>query len=245
MTPDPVALRVAIADDEPLARARLRYLLDKVAGDGVVISFEAADVNALLDAAAETPVDLLFLDIEMPGGGGFSALRRWPGPRPHVVFVTAYQEHGVKAFDTRALDYLLKPVVAARLQETLNRAKDALRAQRQQREPQQSRQHIQLMIGRRRHLVPVEEIDLVVARGNYLELHADGRKFVLLRALHEFHASLNSTEFIRVHRSAVIRRAAIQSIKAAGSGRYFLGLRNGIELCTGRSYRAVARTLLD
>lgn len=235
-------LQVAIVDDEPLARARLKRLLAKAGGVNVV--FECGDVDALLEEAVRTPVELVFLDIEMPGGDGFSALRRWPGVRPQIAFVTAYEEHGVKAFDSRALDYLLKPVSAARLQETLDRANEVLAAAREKAGAVSRAPQISVTIGNRRDMVAIADIDVVIARRNYLELHAGERQYVIRRTLHDFHASLKSAEFVRLHRSIVVRRGAIRAVKPIGSGRYQLELRGGQRLQTGRNYRALVQGLM-
>jgi two-component system, LytTR family, response regulator len=232
------ALQVAIVDDEPLARARLRRLLRKIADKAVNVAFEAADVDELLAGAKQSPVELVFLDIEMPDGDGFSALRRWPGARPEIVFVTAYEEHGVRAFDSRALDYLLKPVSAARLVESLARAREAVLRKRAANDHSARPERISVTIGNRRDLLDIGDIDLVVAKRNYLELHAGKRQYVIRRALHDFHASLRSDEFVRLHRSAVVRRGAIRTITPIGSGRFQLELAGGQEVRTGRNYRA-------
>ena len=114
-------LTAVIVDDEPLARQRLRRLLGKVAGTVIQVVAECTDVDELMRLAQRTQVDVLFLDIELPGGNGFTALRRWNGPPPKVVFVSAYDQHGVRAFEDRAVDYLLKPVSAERLRDTVSR----------------------------------------------------------------------------------------------------------------------------
>ncbi len=178
-------LRAAIVDDEPLARARLRRLLETVAGPLVTIVAECVDVDELLARAANCAIDVLFLDIEMPGGSGFDALARWQGPRPQVVFVTAYAEHGVRAFDARATDYLMKPVSADRLRDTLQRIRHAAAQGSPAAEGLPCRR-LPLTIGQRTHLVPVVQIDLVLAQGNYLEVHAAGATYLIRSTLADF-----------------------------------------------------------
>lgn len=237
-------LRAAIVDDEPLARARLRRLLEKVSGGSVQIVIEAKDVGELLLEAAKAPVDLAFLDIEMPGGDGFSALRRWPGKRPHIVFVTAYEEHGVRAFDARALDYLLKPVSATRLLETLNRVGELIAAGDGDGDTGGRVRQISVLVGKRRELVAIDEIDSIIVRRNYLELHVGKRQFVIREALHKFYANLKCAEFVRTHRSSIVRRGAVRSSQAIGSGCYLLELKNGQRLRTGRAYRTAVQGFL-
>ena len=230
-------LRAAIVDDEPLARARMRRLLHSVGGGLVDVVAECVDVQELLATAGSTPLDVLFLDIEMPGGDGFTALDGWQGPRPQVVFVTAYAEHGVRAFDQRATDYLLKPVSAERLRDTLSRLTMPGAVSGVSSDPVANPTRIPLAIGSRTHLVATDQIDLVLAQANYLEVHAGGARYVIRSTLAHFLARLPRGEFQRVHRSAVVRIAAVREIRPLGSGRFRIGLQGGQEVQTGRNYR--------
>jgi two-component system LytT family response regulator len=148
----------------------------------------------------------------------------------------------VRAFDSRALDYLLKPVSAARLVESLARAREAVLRKRAANDGA-GPQRILVTLGSRRDLVDVGDIDLVIAKRNYLELHAGKRQYVIRRALHDFHASLRSDAFVRLHRSIVVRRGAIQTITPIGSGRFRLELSGGQQLTTGRNYKAQVQDL--
>lgn len=235
-------LRAAIIDDEPLARARLRRLLEKVGGAIRVVA-ECVDADELLATAANCAIDVLFLDIEMPGGNGFGALARWQGPRPQVVFVTAYAHHGVRAFDARATDYLMKPVSADRLRDTLERVRHAA-AHASPATEVPSGKRLPLSIGQRTHLVPAVQIDLVLAHGNYLEVHAAGATYMIRNTLADFHAKLEPENFIRLHRSAIVRVAAIREIKPVGSGRFRIGLHGGRHLHSGRHFRDQVHALL-
>lgn len=115
------ALRVAIVDDEPIARSRLRRLLGRIASPASTILIECGSAEAILSQGRRLPLDAVFIDIEMPGRSGLSALERWQGRRPEFVFVTAHHEHALKAFDLQATDYLTKPVAEKRLHQTLTR----------------------------------------------------------------------------------------------------------------------------
>lgn len=115
------ALRVAIVDDEPLARSRLRRLLGQIACPPTTILFECGNAEAVLAEGPGLALDAVFIDIEMPGGSGLAALEQWQGPRPEFVFVTAHHEHALKAFDLQATDYVTKPVSEKRLHQTLTR----------------------------------------------------------------------------------------------------------------------------
>lgn len=236
-------LTVAIVDDEPLARHRLRRLLGKVGGHSIEIVLECVDAEELLEAARDKELDVLFLDIEMPGGDAFEILRRWQGSRPDVVLVTAYESYGVRAFDARVVDYLLKPVSAERLRETIDRliersspAKKLTRAEAGHRIP--------LQIGQRTHFLALEEIDAVVAQGNYIEVHSGANNYAVRRSLTSFELELDPTAFLRLHRSFIVRLAAIREIKSIGSGCYRLELHGGRRFNTGRSFSKQVRNLL-
>lgn len=235
------AIRIAIVDDEPLARQRIRRLLSAIDPWGCEVVQEHANVRSLLAAAKDAALDLLFLDIEMPGGDGFSAIEHWPGPRPLVVFVTAYEQHGVRAFDARATDYLLKPVSAERLAEALQKVREVLAM----RTLPATARRIALTIGQRTELVAVAEIDLVMAAGNYLEIHAANRCYVLRKTLAALHAELGDAGLLRVHRSCIVRTAAVRGIRPLGSGRFQLDLQGGRQVCTGRGFRGQVTYLLD
>lgn len=118
-------LRVAIVDDEPLARARLRRLL-AAAGEGRIdVVLECSTADEFLDQVVAHSLDTVFMDIAMPGRDGVTAVATWPEPRPHIVFVSAHPEHALRAFDVRATDYLTKPIIEARLLDTLARLEQA------------------------------------------------------------------------------------------------------------------------
>lgn len=234
------AIRVAIVDDEPLARQRIRRLLSAIDPVGCEVVQEHANVRSLLAAAKDAALDLLLLDIEMPGGDGFSAIEHWPGPRPLVVFVTAYEQHGVRAFDVHATDYLLKPVSAERLAEALEKVRErlALRALAA------TARRIALPIGQRSDLVAIADIELVMADGNYLEVHAATRRYLLRKTLAALHAELDDPELLRVHRSCIVRASAVREIRSLGSGRFQLELHSGQRVHSGRSHRHQVASLL-
>ncbi|MHC6218012.1 LytR/AlgR family response regulator transcription factor [Stenotrophomonas acidaminiphila] len=237
-------LNAVILDDEPLARQRLRRLLGKVAGAGVQVVAECTDVDELMRLARRTRVDVLFLDIELPGGDGFTALRRWNGPPPSVVFVSAYDQHGVRAFEDRAVDYLLKPVSAERLRETISRLlpADPIAAATP---PDAHRRRLPLQLGRRTMMVDEADIQVIRARGNYVDVETKRGTFTFRCTLGEFIRELDADTFLRVHRSCVIRIAAVIEVITLGSGRYRLTLDCGRQVVTGRQYREhVQRNLI-
>lgn len=232
-------LRVAIADDEPLARLRLQRLLGRDSAIDIVAS--CANTDELVHTLRAQRVDALFLDIEMPGKDVFAVWAGLAPPRPRVVFVTAYAEFATKAFEIDATDYLVKPVVQERLLAAVERVRRDLAAAPP---PAPEARHIPLPIGRRIRLIDLSTIDHVVVEANYLEIHAAARSFVLRRPISWMEAQLDPRAFLRVHRSHIVRIRAIEQIEPLPSGRYRLRLHGGTQLCSSRSYRAAIRLAL-
>lgn len=238
-------IRAVVVDDEMMARNRMRRLLTSESRGSIEIVAECVDVDDLLKVARDEHIDVVFLDIEMPGGDGFSALRRWLGPKPLVVFVTAYEAHGVRAFDAGAIDYLMKPVSSRRLQEALARVRKTLGITPSLAEAEGANDRkIPLQLGQRTNLVPEQEILVVEASGNYVEVETDRGRFIVRRTLTAFLEDLTTDRFVRLQRSIVVRRDAITEIRALGSGRYKVGLRGGREIISGRRFQDTVRALL-
>lgn len=245
-------IRVAIVEDEPPARAKLRRLLAAQAGWRIV--GEAEDVAGGIMLLRGVAPDLLFLDIRLGAENGFDVLARSAPPHPLVVFTTAYHEHVLRAFDVAALDYLLKPFdrgrfaqclerVAARLaerrsgdgaaddEERLRRVGDFGRAGRL----------IRLVVherGRAR-IVPIAEVLRLSASGNYVELHTRERRHLVRATLSRLALRLDPTEFLRVHRSHLVRADFIAATAPRAHGDLALTLRDGTELLLSRRYRAL------
>jgi two-component system LytT family response regulator len=226
------ALRVIVVDDEPLARARLRRLLADAPEVEVVA--ECSDGEAARRAIADQPADLVLLDIEMPGSGGFGVLDAVGAEAmPAVVFVTAHAEHAVRAFDVRAVDYLLKPVRAERLAEALAR----VRSRRAAAPPAMS-ERLAIRDGSRVTFVALDDLELVCAAGNYVELRAGNRTFLMRETLSGFEQRLDPERFLRIHRRTIVRLDRVVAIEPAGaSGEYVLSLRSGARVSSGRSHR--------
>lgn len=236
------ALRVVIADDEPLARLRLRRLLGGV--QGVEVVAECASGIEVMQLLPDCPCDLLLLDIQMPGADGFQALEHGVARPRAVVFVTAYAEHAVRAFDVQAVDYLLKPVSAERLQQALERVQRALAGDLPLAAPVALPRRLALPIGRRMQMVELDELDCALAQANYVELKVGTRSFVLRETISGFHARLDPQRFLRIHRSAIVRIDAIREVEPLASGRYRVNLHSGLRLVSGRSYRDALRAAL-
>ena len=236
------ALRVVIADDEPLARLRLRRLLGTIPGLEVVA--ECASGIEVMQLLPDCPCDLLFLDIQMPGADGFQALEHVVARPRAVVFVTAYAEHAVRAFDVQAVDYLLKPISADRLLQALERVQRALASEAAIIATPAIPRRLALPIGRRMQMVELDELDCALAQANYVELKVGARSFVLRETISGFHARLDPQRFLRIHRSAIVRIDAIREIEPLASGRYRVNLHSGQRVVSGRSYRDALRAAL-
>lgn len=250
-----MTLRVLVVDDEPLARERIRELLR--ACDGIEVVGECADGESAVAAIEAHSPDLVFLDIQMPALNGFDVLEALGAGRlPGIIFITAFDEYAVRAFETGALDYLLKPVTAERFQAALERASarlvrrgadddatlrallDRLRA---------DRGHATRFVARdgaRITFVNVADVDWIDASGNYARLHAGSRTHLLRETLKSLESRLDPAEFVRVHRSAIVRLERIVSLEPYFHGEYIVTLQDGTKLTASRSYSARLRALL-
>lgn len=240
-------LRAAIVDDEPLARARLSRLLGRQPDIEVVGSY--ADGALALEALSRQPADLVFLDIRMPEIDGFSLLDRLPpARRPLVVFVTAYRAHALDAFDVQAVDYLLKPLSEQRLAKALGRVRDlhALRTGYGPPLPADGAYPKRIAVpdrGRMR-MIDVADIIHVTARSNYVEVAVEGSTYLLRETMSGFASRLDPAHFVRIHRSRIVRIDMIEQVEPYGAAQYWLRLRNGHAMNSGRSYRNNVRAAL-
>ena len=242
---------VLIVDDEPPARAKLKRFLEPLEDFAVVA--EADSVAGALEALRRHAPALLYLDIQLGAQNGFAVLDGLDGEfAPHVVFTTAYAEYAVQAFEVQALDYLLKPfdrdrflVSVARVREVLAESDRGDLEERMRRLlaglPGRAAPLRQVAIRERGRviLLDVQDIESVSAAGNYVEVHAGGRAHLLREPLTRFAAQLDAGEFIRVHRSHLVRMAAIAELSPLFSGDYELTLKSGTRLPMSRRYKAL------
>jgi two-component system LytT family response regulator len=243
-------VRVVIVEDEPPARAKLRRLLAAHAGYRIVA--EAEDVAGALAAWRQQRPDLLFLDIQLGAENGFDLLMRAGPPYPLIVFTTAFHEHALRAFEFAALDYLLKPFDRQRFARALARVDERL-AQRagdgdggaeiEERMRRlgaiaspRLRQIVVHERGRTR-IVPIDEVQRLSAAGNYGEVHAAGARHLVRATLARLAQRLDPAEFLRVHRSHLVRADAIERIEPRTHGDALLVLRDGAEVLLSRRYR--------
>jgi two-component system LytT family response regulator len=223
-------LSVMLVDDVLLARQRLERLLALQPDVEVVAS--CGDAFAALDALAQARPDLLLLDVEMPEIDGFGLLARLSTEvRPEVVFVTAYDQHAVQAFDVHAVDYLLKPVEPERLQAALRRARQRLQA----RIAPPAR--LLLRDGEGTQVLAMAQIDWVEAAGNYLCIRSQGRTHVQRATLSQMEQRLDPRCFQRIHRSRIVNIERIARLLPQFNGDHTVVLHDGTELALSRTYR--------
>jgi two-component system, LytTR family, response regulator len=230
-------IRVLLVDDEPLARARLRRLLSQIGG--TVVVGECDDGYQLAPAIKAYRPDLLLLDITMPGFSGFETLEQLNLEQPLVVFVTAHAEYAVQAYSVDAVDYLLKPVSAARLGVAMGKVRRALK--NASNSILQSEHRISVVGKGRTTIIDVRNIEAIQAKSNYLTIFEDARQTELRSTLAKLEAQLDSKIFIKVHRSILVRRSAVREVRSVQSGRYQLTLQSGRSVPTGRSYSNIVQ----
>jgi two-component system LytT family response regulator len=254
-------LRVLIADDEPAARAKLVRLLQAHA-DVDVVATASTGREAGAAILAHTP-DLVLLDIRMPEMDGFGVVEALGGGEtraPQVIFVTAFDEYAVQAFEVRALDYVLKPYDAVRLADALERARQqteleqrptaaALRAVLDRTSDasagtlgadapgQRYLEHLSIRTAGRAQFIAVREVEWIEAYGNYIRVHTPARHTLARETLRNVAERLDPAQFCRIHRSAVVNVARIVEMKPAFSGDSVVRMESGIRLRVSRSFR--------
>ena len=258
-------IKTLIVDDEELARRGLEIRLQSI--DDIEIVAKSCNGREALQHVEEFGPDLMLLDVQMPGMSGFDVLRRLSGSNmPAVVFVTAFDEFAVRAFDANALDYLLKPINDERLFEALQRVRLSL----DKTEASEHRNKLLKLLcqitgkemtldgalsqadgpasdypkrlaiqdGRQTNCVDVESIDWVDAAGDYMCVHVEGETLVLRGTMKRLEELLDPEIFVRVHRSAIVNRHRVRSMRPHRNGEYFLRLNCDHELKLSRKYKA-------
>lgn len=241
MTP----LRVLIVDDEPLARRRLKALLKDESA--IEIAGECEDGASAVAAAKRLSPDVMFLDVQMPGMDGFDVIETLgPARCPAIVFVTAYDEYALKAFDVHAIDYLLKPFDRKRLRQALTRARAltlnerdvgrrliAVMADIRAGRPQE---RIVVKSRGRVYFVRVEEISWIEASGHYLTLHTGRDEHLIRGTITDIESRLDRERFVRVHRSTIVNVDRIKELLPSFHGEYIVVLRDGTRVSSSRGY---------
>lgn len=223
-----MALRILIVDDEDLARSRLRTMLGEIAGNSVVA--EASSGREALHRIEETPVDVVLLDISMPGINGIEVARHLCAldHAPSVIFCTAHDEHALEAFDARAIDYLTKPVRRERLEAALTRAsrlKPVATSQTPDSPPwSDARTHLCARVRGNLKLVPVSDVSYFLAEDKYVTAHHAGGELLLEEALKDLEVEFGQ-RFVRVHRNCLVALDRIVGLTRAPDGRVLVQLR--------------------
>ena len=256
MSNDASSIRTLIVDDEPLARERLHELLDEA--PGVTVADDAEDGPEAVDAIREQAPGLVFLDVQMPGMSGIDVIEEIGQDRmPVTVFVTAYDQYAIKAFDLAAVDYLLKPFDYERFEQALRRAREQVASQDddaisgrllrllRERDPslleeESARdapylERIAVQGRGKARIVPVDDLTHITADGSYAELHTGEDTHVIRERMKTLAARLDPDEFVRVHRSAIVRLNEIELILRGGGGNYAVRLNDGTRLSVSRS----------
>jgi two-component system LytT family response regulator len=244
-----MTIRAAIVDDEPLARRRIRNLL-RAASDIEVVA-ECANGKDAIESLEESPPDLLFLDIQMPEVDGFDVLQAIGVDRvPVVIFVTAYDQFALRAFEAHALDYLLKPFDDERFETALERARERIRQQQGRDLDRRLQALLENVRGERGYLrrlvvpsghrnvfVRTEQIDWIEAERNYVRLHVGGKAYLMRENVSHIASVLDPEKFSRIHRSTIVNIDRIQAVESLFHGDYQVVLQDGTKLTSGRSYR--------
>jgi two-component system, LytTR family, response regulator len=254
-------VRTVIADDEPLARRKLRILLDSEPEVKVVA--ECQNGGQTLSAIRDCCPDLLLLDIQMPDRDGFQVLSEIsPEEMPVVIFTSAYDQYAIRAFEAHALDYLLKPFDQGRLHHAIERA----RLELQQSKTHEMRHRIFELLSRvksdKRHITESEErlviktkgrivflnldeIDWVEAAANYVRLNVGKESYLFRETISRTSERLNPNHFIRIHRSVIVNVRKIKELIPVNSGEYIVVLKSGKELSCSRGYRANVQHIIE
>jgi two-component system LytT family response regulator len=246
-------LRLLVVDDEPLIRLGLRNALSRVPGVEIVGECESG-AQAIHSILSEE-IDLVLLDVQMPDCTGLEVVRQiGPQRMPMVVFVTAYDEYAVKAFEMNAVDYLLKPFDDERLRNSIERVRERYATRNQSALTQQlqtlldaNREWSDRFVVRntdRYEFVAVESIEWIESADNYVQLHCGTKIHLLGETLSGVQEKLDPRKFQRVHRCRIVNVSRIAAIHPMLNGTYSVELRNGVRLTTGRQYRDAIQSLI-
>jgi two-component system LytT family response regulator len=251
-------LRILVVDDEPLGRRRLLDLLEHEADVEVVGT--AADGEAAIEAIRTARPDLVFLDVQMPRMNGLDVVREiGTAEMPATIFVTAYDQYAVRAFDSAAVDYLVKPFRDERFEEAFRRARRRIESDTRERlheqllsllhgdaptavppaAPAASRylERIAVQMKGRMRVVPVRQIDYITASGAYAELHVGTDRYIIRESMQNLEEKLDPDGFMRVHRSAIVRLDLVEALLRSEGSEYEVQLRGGARLRVSRSRR--------
>lgn len=250
-------IKALVVDDEPLARARICKLLDSY--DYITLLGECRNGREALRQITDYRPDLVFLDIQMPDLNGFDVLARMDRSElPFIIFVTAYDQYAIKAFDVHAVDYLLKPYDNERFHRALEHARQQILTRDQaglhhrmievlnefSRQNEAAPLTLEIKERGRQFLVNILDIQCVEAQGNYLQLFINDRQHLIRQTLQTFEEQTAGHPFLRIHRSVLINTNYLSSHRYDGNGQYLLTLRNGRQYHSSRGFRQAIERFL-
>lgn len=251
-------IRTLVVDDEPAARSRVVRLLGT--DPEIRVVGECRNGQEALNAIQQEPVDLIYLDIQMPQLSGLDVVGKFgSGQSPFVVFVTAHDRYATKAFDVNAVDYLLKPYDDERFFTSLARAKDFIEMRENKRltgrlmdlvqdHLNTRREYTQVIVIKekgREYRVPVKDIIFIRAEGNYLILQTKARHYLLRMTMNMVETDLDPAVFVRVHRSFMVNMAHVRSTRYSGNNEFLFTMSNAQHVLSGRSYKEHIAKLLS
>lgn len=249
-------LQVLIADDETLSRHRLRRLLGR--DPELSIAGECGSGQECLDFLASQRADLVFLDVQMPGMDGFAVIDAVGRERmPSIIFVTAYDQFALRAFEVHALDYLLKPFEEKRLAESVRRAKSYIMGRKAETDQEGLRRVLQAAQPAARYpdrfavkhaqkliIIRAEQVDWIQAADNYVTLHCGHEIHTLRETMNSLERTLDPAKFLRIHRSAIVNLDRVKALQPWFRGDYRVLLTNGVQLTLSKSYRQALKERL-
>lgn len=250
-------IRVLIAEDEPLARERIRSLLETESD--VQIVAECADGRSAVESIRGIDPDLVFLDVSMPELNGFDVIREVGADNmPPVIFVTAFDQFAVQAFDAHALDYVLKPFDEERFRTAVERAREQLVRKAPGTLDRRLNDLLQELAARPHYLerlavksggkiifLKTDEVTWIGAEGNYARLHAGKRSYLMRETMSNLESRLDPARFIRIHRSTIVSADAIAELEPLFQGDYVVVLRDGTRLTSSRGYRGNLQAFMN
>jgi two-component system, LytTR family, response regulator len=242
-------IRTLIVDDEPLAREGIRLHLNE--HPDIEVIGECGDGASAVLAIRDLQPELVFLDIQMSGLDGFGVLRAIATDRmPIIVFVTAYDQFALQAFDAHAIDYVLKPLDPDRLDTALERVRNQLHGRSRRERDDRVLSLLSQVSGNARYIerlvtrtdgkiriIRVEDIDYIEAAGNYAKIHVGGKMHLVREGMNSLESKLDNARFLRIHRSVIVRIDRIKELESLYQGDYVVVLHDGTRLTTGRKYR--------
>jgi len=239
-------MRALIVDDEPLARSGVAVRLSKF--PDVEVVGESGDGPSAVEKILQLSPDVVFLDVQMPGMDGFEVLRALPSEDlPLVIFLTAYEQHALRAFEVHALDYLLKPLDDERFARAVQRARQVQDTNSKIRMSERLLRLLGKNFGRyvsrfpvrtgvRIQVVLTDDIEWIAAAGDYVELHFGGRHHLLRETMNSMEQKLDPAKFLRIHRSRIVRSTCVRELQALDNREYLVKLSDGSEHRSSRSY---------